>query len=302
MRIAIMGAGALGACFGGWLAKGGAEVTFIARGAHLDAMRGSGLAVESPLGDFSLHRLEAVGSPDGIGPVDVVIFAVKLWSTEEAGQAIIPLIGPDTAVLSLQNGIDSEATLARRLGRDHVWGGVAQWGAEIVSPGRVRHVGAGNLTLFAELDNVRTPRAEKFLSACRDAGIDARIPADIFSEIWKKFVFLSAFSAVTCLARLPVGPILENEHSRVLFSDAVAEAVAVARAEGIDLPSTIDQDILERARGLPPIAKASMLRDLEAGRPLEVDWLSGAIVRLGQRHGIATPVHAVTLRALSPSA
>lgn len=302
MRIAIMGAGALGACFGGWLAKGGGDVVFIARGAQLSALREAGLAVESPLGDFRLDQVQATDSPDGIGSVDVAVVAVKLWGTEAAGRAIESLIGSQTAVLSLQNGIDSEAVLAKLLGQDHIWGGVAQWGAEIVAPGRVRHVGASNLTLFGELDNRRTPRAEAFLEFCRQSGIEAIIPGDISTEIWKKFVFLAAFSAVCCLTRLPIGPILIDDRSRSLFAEAIAEVAAVARAEGVKLPEETEAETLARAQRLPPVAKASMLRDLSAGRALELEWLSGAVVRLGRQHGIATPVHCVAVGALGPSA
>ena len=222
-RFAIMGSGAVGGYFGGRLAAAGFDVVFIARGAHLAAIRARGLAIESALGDVRIDPAKATDSPAEVGPVDVVLFATKLWDTESAGAACRPLIGPRTAVISLQNGVEAEARLAAMLGPAHVMGGVAQIAAAIAAPGRIEHTGGFANIIFGEIDGRRTARAEALLAALTEAGIGAALADDIVKAIWEKFVFLVGLSGVTGVTRRTIGPIREEPRSRALLTEIVAE-------------------------------------------------------------------------------
>lgn len=288
---AVMGAGGVGGYFGARLAAAGCEVSFIARGAHLAALREKGLEVRSPLGDVTVHPVRATDDPAEIGPVDVVLFTVKLYDTESAGAAVRPLIGDDTAVVSLQNGVDAEERLAAILGPEHVMGGVAGIAAVIEEPGVIRHGGTFAWLQFGELDGRRSARAEALLAACQAAGIDAELSEHIERHIWRKFVFLAALSAVTCLARLPMGALQADPDARALVRDAMSEVARVAEAKGVDLGADIVDVTLGLFDGLPAGMKTSMQQDLERGNRLEVDSLSGAVVRMGAELGIDVPVH-----------
>ncbi len=300
MKIAVMGAGGVGGYFGGRLAADGNDVTFIARGAHLDAMRTSGLRIRSPAGDATVYPANATSDPAQIGPVDVVLFATKLYDVKSAGGACKALIGPETAVISLLNGIDSEDTLAEILGAAHVAGGVAYIGACIAAPGVIEHTTKTAALHCGELDGRSSPRLERFVELARAAGIDARLSSDIRHDIWSKFVFLSSFSAVTALTRLPIGPIRDVPEAWSLMGSALDEAIAVARANGIDLAAGEKGRALRLIENLPPGTKASMVVDLERGNRLELDWLSGAVCRLGRQLGVDTAVHRVAGAALKP--
>lgn len=302
MRIAVMGTGGVGGYFGGRLAAAGEDVTFVARGAHLEAMRGGGLRIESALGDLLLQPVKATERPAEIGPVDVVLFTVKLWDTDAAARAIRPLVGPGTAVVTFQNGVDSAERLAAALGTAPVVGGVCHIAAAIAAPGVIRHTGTLARLTVGELRGGTSGRVAAFAKAARRAGIDITEADDIRRAIWEKFVFLAPFSGVTSLARLPIGPIRENGDSRRLFADAVAEAVAVAAAVGIALPEDRIAEVMQFTDGLPPQMKSSMLGDLERGARLELPWLSGTVARLGRQHGVPTPVHRVIHDALAPHA
>jgi 2-dehydropantoate 2-reductase len=291
MKIAVMATGGVGGYFGARLAAAGEEVHFIARGAHLAAMREGGLQIESANGDLQLRPVKATDDPTRIGPVDIVIFAVKLWDTETAGAACKPLIGKDTAVISFLNGVDSEERLIPILGKKHVMGGVAYIGSTIAAPGVIKHTGTMARLLFGELDGKPSARGEGFLAACQKAGIAAMLSTDIVRDLWAKFAMLASFSGVTALTRRAVGPIRAEPAVLQLLLDAIAEVVAVAKAKGIDLGA----DFLDKQRAgiaaMPAEMKASMLVDLERGNRLELDWLSGAVVRLGEAAGVPTPVH-----------
>jgi 2-dehydropantoate 2-reductase len=298
LRIAIMGAGGVGGYVGGRLAAAGQDVTFVARGAHLAALRENGLALRSALGDVLIRPAQASDHPAAIGPVDLVIFAVKLYDTEAAAEATRPLVGPHTGVVTLQNGVDGADLLSRALGRDHVIGGVAQIAAVIAQPGVIRHTGTMASFVFGELDGARSERVAALATALQAAGIEHRISADIQRDIWDKMAFLASFAGLTALMRLPIGPIREDAEARAMLRAGLDEACAVARAQGIALAEDFVERTLERCDRLPYEMKSSMLQDLERGRRLELPWLSGALVRLGQEFGVPTPTHAFISTAL----
>jgi len=291
MRIALMGTGGVGAYFGTRLALGGCDVSFIARGRHLDAIRQRGLKVESPLGDMHLATPRATDDPADIGAVDLVLFGVKLWDTETAAKAAAPLIGQETAVVSLQNGVRKDDILRDVLGDRAVMGGACYIAAQIAEPGVIRHSGTMQKIVFGEYDGKRSTRAEAFLNACQRAGIDAEISADIRRTIWEKLVFLVGLSGLTTTIRKPIGPIRSNPRTRALLLDAMREVVAVGRAQGVQLAADFADSRLAFADGLPETMTSSMHNDLERGNRLEVDGLSGDVVERGRAANVPTPVN-----------
>jgi 2-dehydropantoate 2-reductase len=293
-----MGSGGVGGYVGVRLAAAGEDVTFIARGAHLAAIRERGLRIESALGDLTLSPAAATDDPATVGPVDLVIFAVKLYDTEAAAALTRPLLGPDTGVVTLQNGVDSTGVLARALGPEHVIGGVAHIAAVIAEPGVILHTGTMASFVFGELDGGRSERVAALATALQSAAVDHRISADVERDIWDKMAFLATFAGLTALLRRPIGPIREDAETRAMLRDGLTEAFAVARAKGICLPDDFVERTLERCDRLPHEMKSSMLQDLERGRRLELPWLSGAIVRLGRELGVPTPTHAFITTAL----
>ena len=291
MKIAVVGAGGVGGYFGARLAAAGSDVAFIGRGAHLAAMQERGLAVLSPLGDVYLEKVKAADNPATVGPVDAVLFAVKLYDTESAGAGLRPLLGPDTVVVSLQNGIDSEDRLGAIIGAERVAGGIAYISATIETPGVIRHLNRQAKLAFGELGDRGSSRLEPLLAACRNAGFEAELNSSIETAIWEKFVFLAALAAATGGARLPIGPLVTDADTRALIADAMREVVAVGQAKGVALdPSIVDRS-LAFMQTLPPDMKASLAHDLDKGNRLEIEGLSGAVVRLGASLGVATPVH-----------
>ncbi len=289
MKIAVMGTGGVGGYFGGRLAAKKFDVSFIARGGHLAAIRRYGLRVESAKGNIHLKHVKATDKPKEIGPVDYVLFTVKLADTESAIEAIRPLIGKDTAVISLQNGVDAEPLLSEKLGLQHVMGGLAFIAAVITAPGVIKHTGTMARVVFGELDGTRTPRAETLLAAFRDAGVDAEISDNIEKAIWEKFIFLVALSGVTTVTRKPIG---------VLRADTDTRALLRAVMAGIGIDDAFVDNRLAFADTLPPEMTSSMHEDLERGNRLELDWLAGTVVRLGREFGIATPANAFIYAAL----
>jgi 2-dehydropantoate 2-reductase len=291
MRIVIMGAGGLGGYFGARLAAAGNDVAFIARGAHLAAIRDHGLRVESALGNLHLRDVAATDDPRTLAPADVVMIAVKLWDTETAAEAIKPLVRPGTAVVSFQNGVSKDDVLTGSLGREAVIGGVGQIGVVISSPGVIRHTGTMAKLIFGELDNTRSPRVETLLDACVAARIDAEIAEDINLAIWQKFAFLVPMSACTAAMRSSIGPIRANPRTRAFLLDITREVVAVGRALGINLADDFVEQRMAFVETLPPQMTASMQGDLARGNRLELPWLSGAVVELGKRIGVPTPLN-----------
>lgn len=302
MKTAVMGSGGVGGYFGARLAAAGNDVTFIARGAHLEAIRSEGLRVQSPKGNVHVNPAAATNDPAEVGPVDVVLFATKLYDTESAGEQCKPFIGDETAVISLLNGVDSEQQLSHILGAEHVVGGVARISAEIAAPGVIKHHSDFASIEFGELDGPASTRLQKFHSVAREAGIDAFLRDDIVEAIWQKFVMLASFSAITALTRLPAGPIRDTPETWKLVEAVARETAAVARARAVNLADGAVDGIVKLIHGLPDGMKSSMLVDLERGNRLELEWLSGAVCRLGRESGVETPVHDVVLAALMPFA
>jgi 2-dehydropantoate 2-reductase len=299
MRIAIVGSGGVGGYFGGRLAATGAGVTFLARGAHLEALRTRGLRIDSPKGNAHLPHVNASDDPAAIGPVDIVFFAVKLYDTDGALALLPPLIGPETVVIGFQNGVESIDMLTRAVGPDHAAGGVAYVSAVIAEPGVIRHTAMDRL-IFGELDGSRSRRLEWLLEACRPAGFQATLSTDINVEIWTKFVRLSVLSGLTAVTRSPIGVIREDPELFAMLKTAVKEAMTVAHAKGVAVPESTVADVAAAYIALPPQAKSSMLEDLERGRRLELPWLSGAVVRIGREVGVDTPTHRFITAVLKP--
>jgi 2-dehydropantoate 2-reductase len=291
LRIAIMGSGGLGGYFGARLAKGGADVTFIARGAHLAAMRERGLAIESTAESFHLPQVRTTDDPSTIGPVDLVLFAVKLWDTESAARAMLPIMRPDTALISFQNGVQKDDMLRPIVGANAMMGGVGYVATSIARPGVIAQTGPMQRLVFGEYDGSRSARAEAFLADCLKGGINAEISPDIAREVWQKFVFLVALSGTTAAMRSPIGPIRTNPVTRAFFLDLMREVVAVGRAHGIALPDNFAEDRLAFGDTVHPDMIASMYHDLQAGKPLELRWLSGGVVDLGAKVGVPTPLN-----------
>ena len=291
MRIVIMGAGALGGYFGGRLAAAGNDVAFVARGAHLAAIQQHGLRITSALGDLHLRDAVATADPRTLGHADLVLIGVKLWDLEAAAEAVKPLVRPGTAVVAFQNGVSKDAVLSRVLGREAVIGGVAQIGVVIQEPGVIAHTGTMAKLIFGELDNSRSPRVEAFLAACTSAGIDAEISPDITRTTWEKFVFLVGMSSVTAAMRSRIGPIRANPQARSFLHDLMQEAVTVGRAQGVPLPEDFAEQRMAFVDRLPAEMTASMQGDLARGNRLEAPWLAGAVVEMGARLGIPTPLN-----------
>lgn len=300
MRIAVIGAGGVGGAFGAALAKAGADVTFVARGAHLKAMQQNGLRVEGGRGETHLVPCQATDDPSTIGPVDFVLFCVKLWDVESAGLHIKPLIGPDTAVIPLQNGIDAAERLIPILGAHAVMGGVAQISATISEPGVIRQVGTFMRLVFGELEGGKSARGEAFLAMCQKAGFDATHSPNILTDLWMKFILLASNAAITAATRTPIGPLRDDPDTNALFAKTYAEVFAVGRAKGIKLPDDAVEKTLGFNRNAPAAMMASMAHDLIRGNRIELPWLSGKVVALGRELGIPTPVHEVLYAVLKP--
>ncbi len=299
MKIAVIGAGGVGGYFGARLAAAGEDVTFIARGEHLAGMQRDGLQVLSPLGDLALRPTRATGDPGSVGPVDLVLIAVKLWSTEEALDAATALVGPSTALVSFQNGVDAVDRLTRRFGASRVMGGAARIAAVIERPGVIRHNGTMAKLVFGELDGSRSPRAEALLEACRRANVDAELTDQIQRAIWEKFVFLVGISGLTALTRQPVGPVRSHPLTRAMLHDVMAEVWSVARARGVALADDLVDRLMTFADGLPAAMVSSLLGDLQRGNRLEVEWLSGRVARMGAELGVPAPLNRAIQAALA---
>jgi 2-dehydropantoate 2-reductase len=302
MRIAVIGAGGVGGGFGAALANAGGDVTFVARGAHLAAMRTEGLRVEGDRGTTVVSPCQATDDPATIGPVDVVLFCVKLWDVESAGEAIRPLVGPDTAVIPVQNGVDAAERLVGVLGPAAVMGGTVGISATIASPGVIRQTGTFMTMTFGELDGRASPRGERFLALCQKAGFQATLTDSIATAIWMKFILLTAMSGGTAITRLPIGKLRDDPEIFSMFEAIMRETEAVGRACGVKLPQGAADKPLAGLRGNPPTMMASMAHDLLRGNRLELPWLAGKVVALGKQHGVPTPVNATIYAALKPYA
>ncbi len=290
MRVAAMAAGAVGGYFAARLAAAGHDVFFIARGAHRDAILKNGLTVESVLGDLHLPKPNATDDPAKVGPVDIVLFAVKLWDTEKAANQARPLIGKNTRLITLQNGVDSVERIAPIVGVEQTVGGVANISTTISAPGVIKHLSRAAKIRFGHSDQHRDDRLDAFVDAGKAAKLDVTLSADIGRELWEKFIFLSALSGSTASLRAPIGAIVADPELRGFFLDLMREAFAVGKAKGVALdPSFVDQRMDYLAKEIEPNRKGSMAYDLEHGRRLELDWLTGKVRALGRELDIPTP-------------
>jgi len=303
MKIAVMGAGAIGGYFGGRLAQAGHDVWLIARGAHLAAMQDDGLRITSPLGDAHVSDIHATGDPAEVGPVDVVMFMVKNRDVEAAAEAIKPMLRDDTLVVTCQNGVSAHERLGAVIGMHHVVPGVARIPASVPTPGTIKHDSDFEILLFGELDGSETARCQRLADALNDSpAATGLLSTTILNDLWAKFCSQSALASLTTLTGLDIGPLRENPVSGELFQNAIAEACAVADAILPDFPDTALEQYWGFIQRLPGTMHASMLDDLRAGKPLEHEFMSGEVVRLGAKHGVPTPIHSVLYAALKPIA
>jgi 2-dehydropantoate 2-reductase len=298
MKIACMAAGGVGGYFGARLQQAGHDVTFFARGRHLQALR-QGLTLESPLGAASL-KVRVFENPAESGIADVVLFAVKLWDTEGAAEQIRPIVGPHTVVIPFQNGVESVERLRKVLPERCVMAGSAYIATHIKAPGVIEHTGNFARLQFGPLLPVQREAAQAFLEACKNAGIQAEIPADIVKANWEKFVFLVGLSSTTALARVPIGVVRADPDLRWLLEQAMRETWKLGRARGVPLADDFVEERLKFADGLHADMKASLLHDLEAGGRLEAPWLCGAVARMSHEAGLHAPVNRAVFAALKP--
>ena len=300
MRIAVMAAGAVGGYFGARLAKAGHDVFFIARGAHLEAMRKDGLRVESVHGDVHLPKPNVTDDPKSVGPVDIVLFAVKLWDTEKGAEAARPLIGPNTKIITLQNGVDSYERIAPIVGAAHAVPGVTYVVTVIDRPGVIKQTGPFHSIICGSADGRPDASLEAFVNTAK-ASINITLSDNIERDRWHKFIFLSGTSGATAVTRTSMGPILGDPDMRALFRGIMGETLAVGRAKGVALdPNFADERVAFADKNLVAGMKASMANDLDRGNRLELDWLAGQVSRLGKEFKVPTPVNDTVYAALKP--
>ena len=301
MRIVMMGSGGVGGFFGGRLAFSGEDVAFVARGAHLEAMQSRGLLIENePQGNIHVPKVEASGDPAKLGPADLVIVSVKLWDTEDAARAIKPLVKGDTAVLSLQNGVIKDEILRREFPGESIMGGVAYVATHISRPGVIHQTGTMQRIIVGEYDGRVSERAKALHQALVRSGVTAELSHDVQRSIWEKFVFLVGLSATTTTTRKPLGAVRENPQSRAFLLEIMREVVRVGRAHGVALAEDYADQRLAFADTLPYDMTSSMAHDLERGNRIEVEWLSGGVVKLGKEAGVATPANESVCTMLAP--
>ena len=300
MRVGVMAAGAVGGYFGGRMAAAGHDVAFMARGAHGDAIRRDGLKIESALGGLHLKNVNISNDPKQVGPVDVVLFAVKLWDTETAGEQTRAFVGPNTRVITLQNGVDSVERLAPILGDEATIAGTTYVVTNITKPGVIHHTGTVAKIHCGRLDGRPDAVLAGYVEQMEVAGIDITPTANMFLEIWKKFVVLSGTSGITASTRQPLGVIRDDADMRAFFFSLMDETIAVGRVAGVKFPPDFPAELERLVAGFSPMMKASMANDLDAGNRLELDWLAGKVVALGHKYGIPTPAQKAVYAILKP--
>ena len=300
MRIAVYGAGSVGGYFGGRLSQAGEDVVFIARGEHLNAMLTKGLRVDSINGDFAVQPIQATDDPSNIGKVDVILVGVKAWQVPEAAEAMWPMLGPETFILPMQNGLEAPAQLSETLGEQHVLGGLCGLFCYVKEPGHIVHAGIDPFVKFGELDNHRSQRIEQLLDCFKRAGVKAEIPPDIQIAMWMKFLFITVWSGMRAVTRAPIGVWRSLPETRRMAELSLQEIIAVAAARHISLPEEALQTAMNMYDDQIPESTASLQRDVMAGRPSELDAQIGAVVRFGQQADLTTPQHAVIYHSLLP--
>ena len=301
MRIAVFGAGAVGGYFGGRLAQAGLDVAFIVRGKHLQAIKKNGLMVESICGDFSVHPKAATDEPTEVGEVDAVLLGVKAWQVKEAAQAMQPMLGPNTFVVTLQNGVNTPTIISNALGPDRIVGGLCKLICLITKPGHIQHAGADPYITFGELDKSHSDRIEMLLQAfSKTTGLTAEISTNIWSDIWKKFLFIAPLSGLGSITRSPVGVFRRLPETRQMLLQSMKEVFNIAIASKVDLPKEVVEETMKFIDALPEEGTASMQRDIIEGRPSELNEQNGAVVRLGGAVGVQTPVNTFIYYSLLP--
>ena len=302
MKIAIIGAGGVGSILGGRLAQAGVDVTLVARGPHLQAMRERGLTVEQAGEAVTVDPIRVTDDPAEIGPVDAAIVAVKRYDLEDACRRIAGILKPGAPLVPVQNGVTASEAARRAVGASHVVGGMIFSAAYVEAPGRVRQHGAGPTVIFGEPDGTASDRLRALERLGHDAGLDFRLSTDIELDLWRKFVQLAGLNPVCCLSRQTVGTIRDDPNLSALLREAIAEVAAVGRAKGVALPDDIVERTLDSLKPFEPTARSSMLVDMEKGKPLELEWISGDVVRFGANLGVPTPVHRTAYACLKPLA
>jgi 2-dehydropantoate 2-reductase len=300
MRIVVMGPGGVGGYFGARLAAAGNDVTFVARGAHLEAMRRNGLRLDSELGNLHLNPVKAVADAREIAAADAVMFAVKMRDTESAAESLRGLAAGGASIFTFQNGVESGARIGRVVGQDKVVQGAARIATHVAEPGVIKQIGNFAVLEFGETDGSASARVRAFHAACSAAGITAKVSDNISRTLWTKFAFLAPLSGMTALTRGPIGPVRATPKSRALLEAAVAEAVAVGVAMKTGLAPEDAARTMQFIDGVPAQMTSSMCHDLLAGKPIEIDGLSGAVARLAQEHGLAAPTNTFIAAALAP--
>lgn len=301
MKIAVIGTGGVGAYFGGRLAQAGNDVTFVARGKHLEAIVARGLQVESIRGDFSIHPALATDRPETIGPVELVLCCVKSWQVPEAAESIRTMMGPETVVIPLQNGVEAHATLSEKMGAAHVLPGLCRIISLIVAPGHIRHAGADPYVAFGELDGRSSPRVEKVARVFAEApGLTVELSRSILADLWQKFMLIAPWSGIGSLTRTPIGVMRSVPETRAMLLQSIREVLAVARANGVMVGEQAVEATLSLIDRMPPEGTASMQRDIMEGRPSELHEQCGAVVRFGEKTGVPTPVNRFIYHSLLP--
>jgi len=301
MKIAVFGAGAVGGYFGGRLVQSEEEVIFITRGKHLQAMKNDGLKIDSINGDFIVQPVQATDKPEDVGTVDMVLVTVKAWQVSDAAIAMKSMVGPETFVLPLQNGVEAPSQLAAILGSEHVLGGLCGLISYIVEPGHICHAGTDPFIKFGELNNTRSDRIEMLQDLFdQTPGITASIPPDINGAMWQKFLLIAAWSGLGAVTRSPIGIFRSQPGIRQMLEQTMSEIYDVARARDIDLPGDVVAKTMEFLDALPSGGTASMQRDIMDGKPSELETQTGAVVRLGQEVGVETPVNNFIYNCLLP--
>ena len=300
MRIAVVGTGGIGGPYGAALAKSGAEVTFVARGAHLAAIRENGLRIEGDRGETHIKPAQATDDIVGIGTVDFVLFCVKFWDVEDVGRQLRAVVGPQTAIVPLQNGVDAAERLIPVLGPQAVMGGTAFVTGTIMAPGMIRQTGTYQRMTFGELDGRRSERGQRLRDLCETAGFEGVFSPDIKVPIWEKFILLVPLSGLHALTRVPLGMWRDDPDLLALYEAALRETVAVGLAEGVPLPPDSVDNGVAQMRSMPAHHTTSMGNDLLRGNRLELPWFAGKVVELGRRHDIPTPVNGFIYAALKP--
>jgi 2-dehydropantoate 2-reductase len=300
MRVAIYGTGGAGGYFGAQLARAGGEVTFIARGQHLKAIQSHGLCVETPAGEIVIQPAKATDDPRQIAPVDVILVGVKAWQVEEAARDMRPMVGAETVAVPLQNGVEASSQLAAVLGAEQVLGGLCSTFSWVAAPGRIRNIGTSSFIKFGELDNRRSERAERLRQSFEKAGVKVDVPPDIHKALWEKFLLVTSFGGVGAVSRAPIGIMRTVPETRLLLEQCMQEVSAVARESRVQLSDTVVADTMKFIDTLAASATTSLQRDVAEGKPSEIDFWNGAVVRLGRAVDVPTPVNQFICHSVLP--